>query len=148
MNKPKFGEMRSDIQGSRIRNPMTHDLLARCEVSCQSRSPWSELHAARQASFSWFLWACSPSITHTFPTSWHEDKGWVQILTSTGRPAFSKMLCRQWTQPPPSICPDRSWAGQVLRLKGGQWLMDLSLIPTRLSIQAKKTQALFLCPAE
>ena len=119
MKKPKFGEMRSDIQGGRIRKPMTHDLLARCMVSCQSRSPWSELCAARQTSFSWSLWACSPPITHTFSTSRYEDKGHVQILTSTGRPEFSKMLCRQWTQPPPSICPDGSWADQFLRLKAG-----------------------------
>lgn len=128
MKKPKSGEMRSDIQGGRIRKPMAHDLLARCMVSCQSRSPWSELCAARQTSFSWFLWACSSPITHAFPTSLYEDKGRVQILTSTGWPAFSKMFCRQWIQPPPSICPDGSWAGQVLRLKvGGQWHTDLSL---------------------
>ena len=106
---------------------MTHDLLARRMVSCQSRSPWSELCAARQTSFSWSLWACSPPITHTFPTSRYEDKGRVQILTSTGWPAFSKMLCRQWTnlhlpsvQMGPGLTRFWDW-------RWDQWHMDLSL---------------------
>lgn len=127
MKKPKFGEMRSDIQGGNkgANDPWSSSTMYGI-LSIQDSLIWA-LCKTDLFSLDSYELALLPS--HTFPTSRYEDKGHVQILTSTGWPVFSKMFCRQRTQPSTFHLSRQvvlGWPG-FWDWRGNQWHTDLSL---------------------